>query len=211
MELGKEIHDYIEEKLHFSPIIGNSLLNMYVKRGYLNIAQKIFDKMPTKNVMCWTSLISGYINCGRVDEARSLFERSPGMDFVLWTAMINGYMQFNRFDEAMELFHETQIRRLKLDKFTMVTLLIGCAQTGALEQGKWIHEYMDENRFPVDAVVGTTLIEMYAKWVFQVLAVMRGWWKKGRGILIPLERFIRCNPSWNIMGVRLIYSDVLDG
>ncbi|GAB4832914.1 hypothetical protein Ancab_006933 [Ancistrocladus abbreviatus] len=163
MELGKEINDYIEEKLHFSPIIGNSLLNMYVKCGCLNIAQKIFEKMPTKNVMCWTSMISGYINCGRVDEARSLFERSPDKDIVLWTAMINGYVQFNRFDEAMELFHEIQIRRLKPDKFTMVTLLTGCAQTGALEQGKWIHEYMDENRFPVDAVVGTALIEMYAK------------------------------------------------
>lgn len=40
---------------------------------------------------------------------------------------------------------------------------MGCAQLGALEQGKWIHGYIDENRITVDAVVATALIEMYAK------------------------------------------------
>lgn len=40
---------------------------------------------------------------------------------------------------------------------------MGCAQLGALEQGKWIHGYIDEHRITVDAVVATALIEMYAK------------------------------------------------
>lgn len=74
--------------------------------------------------------------------------------------MINGYAQYNRFDEAVALFQEMQIRRVKGDKFTAVTLLTGCAQSGALEQGKWIHRYMEENGIKIDA---PALIEMYAK------------------------------------------------
>ncbi|KAK9269169.1 hypothetical protein L1049_000938 [Liquidambar formosana] len=163
LELGKEIHCYVTEELELTTIIGNALLDMYAKCGCLSIAQNIFDQTLTKDVICWTSMVSGYVNCGQLDQARELFERSPVKDTVLWTAMIHGYVQFNRFDEAVALFREMQMEKVKPDRFTVVTLLTGCAQLGALEQGKWIHGYIDENKISMDAVVGTALIEMYAK------------------------------------------------
>lgn len=163
LELGKEIHRYVTDELELTTIIGNALLDMYCKCGCLSLARQIFDSMPGKNVICWTSMVSGYVNCGQLDEARVLFERSPVRDIVLWTAMINGYVQFNRIDEAMSLFQKMQIKRVKPDKFTVVSLLTGCAQSGALEQGKWIHEYMEENNITIDAIAGTALIDMYAK------------------------------------------------
>lgn len=163
LELGEEIHNYVRNELGFTTIINNALLDMYAKCGRLNIARKVFDEMPMKNVICWTSMISGYINCGDLKEARDLFDISPVRDVVLWTAMINGYVQFNHFDEAVALFRKMQIQKVKPDKFTVVALLTGCAQLGALEQGKWMHGYLDENRITMDAVVGTALIEMYSK------------------------------------------------
>ncbi|KAG5143280.1 hypothetical protein JHK82_018975 [Glycine max] len=163
LELGKEIHDYIASELDLTTIMGNALLDMYCKCGHVSVAREIFDAMTVKNVNCWTSMVTGYVICGQLDQARNLFERSPSRDIVLWTAMINGYVQFNRFEETIALFGEMQIRGVKPDKFIVVTLLTGCAQSGALEQGKWIHNYIDENRIKVDAVVGTALIEMYAK------------------------------------------------
>lgn len=163
LELGREIHNYVSSEIGFTIIIGNALLDMYAKCGCLDEARKIFDAMPRKNVICWTSMVSGYVNSGQLDEAKDLFERSPVKDIVLWTAMINGFVQFNRVDEAMLLFREMQYNRVKPDKFTVVALLTGCAQVGALEQGKWIHTYMNENRIAIDAVAGTALIDMYAK------------------------------------------------
>ncbi|KAI9157228.1 hypothetical protein LWI28_018804 [Acer negundo] len=163
LELGEEIHLYVSTELGFTTIIGNALLDMYCKCGSLSVARKIFDEMSCKNVFCWTSMVSGYVTCGHLDDARDLFDRSPVKDIVLWTAMINGYVQYNRFDEAVSLFQDMQIRRVNPDKFIVVALLTGCAQLGALEQGRWIHGYIDENRITVDAVVGTALIEMYAK------------------------------------------------
>ncbi|KHN15470.1 Pentatricopeptide repeat-containing protein [Glycine soja] len=163
LELGKEIHDYIANELDLTPIMGNALLDMYCKCGHVSVAREIFDAMTVKNVNCWTSMVTGYVICGQLDQARYLFERSPSRDVVLWTAMINGYVQFNHFEDAIALFGEMQIRGVEPDKFIVVTLLTGCAQLGALEQGKWIHNYIDENRIKMDAVVSTALIEMYAK------------------------------------------------
>ncbi|KAG5575355.1 hypothetical protein H5410_055489 [Solanum commersonii] len=163
LELGKEIHGYVVEELEFSLIIGNALVDMYSKCGCLMVAREIFDDIPMKNVICWTSMVSGYVNSGQLDEARKLFERSPVRDLVLWTTMINGYVQFNRVDDAMDLFRSMQMQGIKPDKYTLVALLTGCAQLGALQQGEWIHDYMKENRITVTAVVGTALIEMYAK------------------------------------------------
>ncbi|XP_004250591.2 pentatricopeptide repeat-containing protein At1g31430 [Solanum lycopersicum] len=163
LEIGREIHGYVVEELEFSLIIGNALVDMYCKCGCLIVAREIFDDMPMKNVICWTSMVLGYVNNGQLDEARKLFERSPVRDLVLWTTMINGYVQFNCVDDAMDLFRSMQIQGIKPDKYTLVALLTGCAQLGALQQGEWIHDYMKENRITVTAVVGTALIEMYAK------------------------------------------------
>ncbi|XP_009607091.1 pentatricopeptide repeat-containing protein At1g31430-like [Nicotiana tabacum] len=163
LELGKEIHRYVVEELGFSVIIGNALVDMYSKCGFLMVARQIFDDMPTKNVICWTSMVSGYVNRGQLDEAGKLFERSPVRDLVLWTTMINGYVQFNRVDDAMNMFRTMQMQRIKPDKYTLVALLTGCAQIGAFEQGEWIRDYMKENKIAITAVVGTALIEMYAK------------------------------------------------
>ncbi|KAI3445561.1 hypothetical protein Pfo_002226 [Paulownia fortunei] len=163
LDLGHEIHEYVSTQLGFTMIIGNALLDMYAKCGYLDIARGIFDAMLEKNVICWTSMVSAYVNSGRLDDARALFERSPVRDLVLWTTMINGYVQFNKVDEAITLFRYMQMDRVKPDKYTLVALLTGCAQLGALEQGEWIHAYLEENGITIDAVVGTALIEMYAK------------------------------------------------
>ncbi|XP_012840236.1 PREDICTED: pentatricopeptide repeat-containing protein At1g31430 [Erythranthe guttata] len=163
LDLGREIHEYVNMQLGFTVIIGNALLDMYAKCGCLDIARGIFDAMQEKNVICWTSMVSAYVRSGLLDEARALFERSPARDLVLWTTMINGYVQFNKVDEALTLFRYMQMDGVKPDKYTLVSLLTGCAQLGALEQGEWIHSYLEENGIPVDAVVGTALIEMYAK------------------------------------------------
>ncbi|KAK6139534.1 hypothetical protein DH2020_026734 [Rehmannia glutinosa] len=139
LDLGQQIHEYVSTQLGFTIIIRNALLDMYAKCGYSDVARGIFDAMPEKNVICWTSMVSAYVNSGRLDEARALFERSPVRDLVLWTTMINGYVQFNKVDEAMTLFRYMQMDGVKPDKNTLVALLTGCAQLGALEQDKSVN------------------------------------------------------------------------
>ncbi|KAK8937431.1 Pentatricopeptide repeat-containing protein [Platanthera zijinensis] len=163
LELGKKIHCYMKKEYNFSLPLGNAILDMYAKFGDLDGARHFFESMPSRNVISWTAMVSGYVSAGKVNEARKVFDHSPTKDVVLWTSMINGYVQYNHFEEALSMFREMQMEKIKPDKFTVVTLLTLCANLGALEQGKWIHGYIDENRIRADNVVSTALIDMYAK------------------------------------------------
>lgn len=163
LELGTRIHRYMNEEFTFSIPLGNALLDMYAKCGCVDMARRFFDRMPARNVISWTSMVSGYVNSGQLNEARQLFDQSPAKDVILWTSMINGYVQYNHFEEAMVLFREMQLKRIKPDKYTVAALLTACAGLGALEQGKWIHGYIEDNMIQIDAAVGTALMDMYAK------------------------------------------------
>lgn len=41
----------------------NVLINMYVKFNLLNDAHQLFDQMPQRNVISWTTMISAYSKC----------------------------------------------------------------------------------------------------------------------------------------------------
>lgn len=45
----------------------------------------------------------------------------------------------------------------------MSAVLSACARLGALQHGKWVHAYIDKSGMKVDVVLGTSLIDMYAK------------------------------------------------
>ncbi|XP_052172702.1 pentatricopeptide repeat-containing protein At3g53360, mitochondrial isoform X2 [Diospyros lotus] len=54
-------------------ILQNHLLNMYGKCGALEDARRIFDEMPQRNVVSWTSVIAGYSQHGQEVEAIRLY------------------------------------------------------------------------------------------------------------------------------------------
>ncbi|CAI0380241.1 unnamed protein product [Linum tenue] len=47
--------------------------------------------------------------------------------------------------------------------FTVVSALSACAKIGAVEAGLRIHKYIKDNRFRLNAAIGTALVDMYAK------------------------------------------------
>ncbi|WCJ34968.1 Tetratricopeptide repeat (TPR)-like superfamily protein [Euphorbia peplus] len=53
--------------------VTNHLINMYAKLGHFEVARKLFDEMPDRNVVSWTALISGYSRHGKVYECLDLF------------------------------------------------------------------------------------------------------------------------------------------
>lgn len=147
----------------FSLPVANALLDMYMKNGCLEEAVKLFEQMPSRNIISWTILVSGYAFAGQLDKARVLFYQCSEKDLIMWTAMINACVQHGCFEEALSLFREMQMQRVEPDRFTIVTLLTCCANLGALDQGEWIHQFAVDRKMKVDAVLGTSLIDMYAK------------------------------------------------
>ncbi|KAH7299718.1 hypothetical protein KP509_24G025900 [Ceratopteris richardii] len=74
---GKEIHHEIDRMglLQGDVIVGNALIDMYVNCGSVSKAQEVFDKLPIRDVVTWTTLIAGYVNHERHEEALQYHER----------------------------------------------------------------------------------------------------------------------------------------
>ncbi|GAA0149190.1 hypothetical protein LIER_08431 [Lithospermum erythrorhizon] len=73
LKVGIEVHSIVEEKgLGSKLAVWNSLVDMYVKCGQTNEAQKIFDEMDKKDVVAWTTMINGYLLKGDVSDAINL-------------------------------------------------------------------------------------------------------------------------------------------
>ncbi|PON93074.1 DYW domain containing protein [Trema orientale] len=141
----------------------NSLIHMYVNFQSLEEARRVFDSMPSPDVVSWTTLIAGYSLCGFVDEAFQLFELMPERNSVSWNAMIASYVQANRFHEAFALFRRMREENVALDKYLAASMLNACTGIGALDQGKWIHQYIENSGIELDSKLVTTIIDMYCK------------------------------------------------
>eukprot|EP01018_Ginkgo_biloba_P018757 Gb_28582 [translate_table: standard] len=115
------------------------------------------------DVVVATALIDMYAKCRSLDIARLLFDKMPKKSVVSWSVMISGYAQNGHANEALTLFHQMQLEHIKPNAFIMVSVLSACAYLSAPQEGERIHGYIIRSGFESDVVVGTALIDMYAK------------------------------------------------
>ncbi|KAK7284746.1 hypothetical protein RJT34_19499 [Clitoria ternatea] len=143
--------------------VQNSLVHMYATVGDINAARRIFKRMCRFDVVSWTCMIAGYQRCGDVESARELFDRMPEKNLVTWSTMISGYARNSRFDEAIELFEALQAEGVVANETVMVGVIYSCAHLGALAMGEKAHEYVVRNNLSLNLILGTALVDMYAK------------------------------------------------
>ncbi|KAK9114063.1 hypothetical protein Syun_020860 [Stephania yunnanensis] len=136
VEQGEQIHSWVVKVglAHCDRHVQTALLRFYVQCGGLGDARKVFDEIPQRDAVHWNVLVSGYLRCGLAGEALVLFRMMLGCSGVV------------------------------VDEFCVATGLAACAQSGALKQGMWIHQYVRErDGFGEDEFVGTALVDMYGK------------------------------------------------
>nr|DAD38941.1 TPA_asm: hypothetical protein HUJ06_013263 [Nelumbo nucifera] len=74
LDEGRRLHQHMLDHNHEAGLyVSNHLINMYAKCGCLDLARKLFDKMPERNIVSWTALITGYDQHGRPDDCFCLF------------------------------------------------------------------------------------------------------------------------------------------
>ena len=109
------------------------------------------------------TLVSMYSKCGDVDSARFLFDSMSDRTCVSWTVMISGYAEKGDMNEALTLFNAMEAAGDIPDLVTMLSLISGCGQIGALELGKWIDNYSISNGLKDNLIICNAFIDMYAK------------------------------------------------
>ncbi|XP_010248175.1 PREDICTED: pentatricopeptide repeat-containing protein At5g06540 [Nelumbo nucifera] len=143
--------------------VQNSLVHMYATCGDIGTANRIFRGIYHLDVVSWTSMIAGYNKCGDVESARRLFDKMPERNLVTWSIMINGYVRNHHFNKAIELFQVLQSEGVQANETVMVSVIAACAHLGALEQGEKAHNYVLRHKLNVNLILGTALVDMYAR------------------------------------------------
>jgi pentatricopeptide repeat protein len=134
LEEGRSVHEQIIRSGCESDVfVGSSLVDMYAKCGSIKDAQRVFDEMPTRNVVSWTAMILGYVKCGQGHKALELFQQM-------------------QMEEG-----------IKPNPVTFVGVLNGCAIMGALEEGRHIHKQIAQRGLESELFVSSSLVDMYAK------------------------------------------------
>ncbi|XP_050230693.1 pentatricopeptide repeat-containing protein At4g21065-like [Mercurialis annua] len=119
---------------HSNIYVNNSLIHSYGSSSLLSLACKLFDEMPHRDLVSWSSMISCLNSNGFSLQALALFQQMQ----------IDG--------------------NVKPDEVTMLSVVSSVSNLGDLELGKWVGGYVSRSdSLELTTSLGTALIDMYSK------------------------------------------------
>ncbi|KAK6230062.1 hypothetical protein QUC31_001580 [Theobroma cacao] len=161
---GEIVHGLVEKLgLKWNLVLQNMILNFYGLCGEMATARLLFDNMPQRDVVSWNVMITYLVKSGDFEGAYGFFSRMPERNVRSWTMMISGCVHCGKPKEGVELFIEMQKIGVEANEVTVVAVLAACADLGALDLGKRVHEYSKRSGFGKNVRVLNTLIDMYVK------------------------------------------------
>lgn len=164
MDDARQVFDKIPER---NVVSWNALIAGYVQGGYGEETSALFHRMERENLeldqVTLGIFISACLRFGNVCDARHVFDKMTEKDDVSWTAMITGYAHNGYGEEALHLFKEMLLAGIKPDAVTYASVLCSCAELACLVCGEDVHAHIIRSGFEVDVLVGSVLLDMYAK------------------------------------------------
>lgn len=85
LRMGKQVHAYLVRQHRYEAstyFVANCLIDMYSKCGDVDTARYVFDCMPQRNAISWTSIMTGYGMHGRGNEALDIFDKMQKAGFL---------------------------------------------------------------------------------------------------------------------------------
>lgn len=120
--------------------VSSALIDMYSKCGELRDARALFDEIPHRNVVSWTSMITGYVQNDNAHEALSLFKE------LLIEESENG-------GDGKGF----------IDSVAMVSVLSACSRVSGKGITEGVHGFLVKSGLVGELCVGNTLTDAYAK------------------------------------------------
>ncbi|KAL5576751.1 hypothetical protein UlMin_018450 [Ulmus minor] len=109
------------------------------------------------------ALVTFYAKSGDLGVSLKVFDKMPQRTVVAWNSMISGYEQNGCSREAIGMFHRMREEGVEPDSTTFVSVLSACSQLGAMDLGCLVHDHAISHGFHLNVVLGTSLINMYAR------------------------------------------------
>ncbi|XP_044462697.1 pentatricopeptide repeat-containing protein At3g24000, mitochondrial [Mangifera indica] len=115
------------------------------------------------NVYVGSSLLDMYARFGRMNDAWLIFNELESKNNVSWNALIAGHARKGEGEITLMTFSKMLRKGFEPTHFTYSSVFTALASTGSLEQGKWVHAHVIKSGEKLEAFVGNTLLDMYAK------------------------------------------------
>nr|KYP31686.1 hypothetical protein KK1_047858 [Cajanus cajan] len=153
------IHAHVLKSCFQSNIfVQTAMVDMYVKCGQLEDAHNVFVEMPVRDIASWNAMLLGFAHGGFLH--RLSFQLGCDSDVCVVNTLICMYSKCGDVHSARFLFDGMYNKTYLV---TVLALISGCGQMGALELGKWIDNYTINKGLKDNVVVCNALIDMYAK------------------------------------------------
>ncbi|XP_071688531.1 putative pentatricopeptide repeat-containing protein At1g69350, mitochondrial [Rutidosis leptorrhynchoides] len=161
VNLGTQIHCYVIKAGALNEFVLNSLIDMYAKFGYVDLAYSIFDKQHHKSVVTWNSMMWGFCNNGESIEALNLFNEmyldGVEMDDVSFLSAIRACSDLRDLVKGKWIHHKLITSNMMNDTYVLTALLDMYAKCGELQMARCVFEVM-----PYKSVVSwSAMIDAY--------------------------------------------------
>ncbi|XP_057953315.1 pentatricopeptide repeat-containing protein At4g39530-like [Malania oleifera] len=136
-----------------------SIREGHLVHGYL-LKSNLDDE---ESLFLFNNVVSAYCNCSKFEHARRLFDEMPERDVVSWTVMIVGSTRNGCFLDGFEFFCNMLIAGILPDEFAYSAIAQACVGLDCIELGEGVHGQIVKRGFSSNVIVGTSLVNMYAK------------------------------------------------
>ncbi|XP_057988433.1 pentatricopeptide repeat-containing protein At1g74600, chloroplastic [Hevea brasiliensis] len=162
--LGRQIHSYtLKTGFVFDLSVGSSLFTMYSKCGSIEDSYKVFEHIPVRDNISWTSMISGFTEHGCANQAFELFRnmlaegtRPDQMNFIAILAACSGLRSLQKGKEIHGHAFRAGMGREALVGGALVSMYSKC---GALESARKVFDMLPEK----DQVSCSSMVSGYAQ------------------------------------------------
>ncbi|KAK9270722.1 hypothetical protein L1049_026305 [Liquidambar formosana] len=116
-----------------------------------------------------SALVDMYASCNELEEAVKLFDqysrcRASGHDsLVVWNSMLSGYVVNEHNIAAINLVSQIHSSGAHIDSYTFSSALKVCINLHNLRLGLQVHGLVVTSGYELDYIVGSILIDLYAK------------------------------------------------
>eukprot|EP00250_Pteridium_aquilinum_P019331 c24391_g2_i2 orf=865-3561(+) len=164
LDVGRFVHAEVKCKgFGGDVLVGNCLVDMYVKCGSLAEAEEVFEKLPIQDVVSWTALIAGYVEQELGQEALTLFHRmqSEGIsaNAVTFAFAVKACRSIEAIDEGRKRHSEAVEKGYENDLNVSNSLLSLYTKCGCLNEAQEVFDKLQVR----DVVSWNTLIVAYAE------------------------------------------------
>lgn len=156
-----------EPTMSFSSEAFLSRLLRFCSSGWLKCGVSVHGYMIKLglyyNTFLSNNLLSVYAKFVGTLEAHLLFGEMPHKDVVSWTGIISAYVREGGYDHALRLFDQMVLAGFSPNEYTLSSVLRACSLAGEVPIGFCIHSQLIKSGFMGNSIVGSALVEFYAK------------------------------------------------